>query len=502
MYRLNKLYELLVPWIFINNRNLKLTGLVLDSRKIKLGDLFIAIKGTKTDGRLYINHAILNGASAVLLESDDNTFSIQNLVNFDKIIPIICFDQLNKYVSNIAGRFYGYPSLFTNLVGVTGTNGKTTITHLLMHWVELLGDKSATIGTLGNGVCNNLCPSDWTTCSAVDTQKILNQFIQRKIKFVSIEVSSHGLDQFRVDSLYFNVAIFSNLGYDHIDYHNNIKQYESVKWRLFSELHVENYVINIDDIVGYRWLLSLPTAVAVTTTNNLPKFWTGKWICLVKARYYMCGTDIIFNSSWGKGVIYSQLLGPFNINNLLLALGALLVMGYPLELLINSASHLKSISGRLEILKLRNHSTVIIDYAHTPDAFKKVLSFVKRFCQGQLWCVFGCGGNRDRTKRSIMGSIAERYSDYVIITNDNPRTEHPQSIINDILFNIKYSKKIEIIEDRTSAINTVISRVQSKDFVLILGKGHEKYQIIQNNRINYSDQDTIKNFLLNHIEKL
>lgn len=501
MFKLSNVYELLMPWICVDFMNLRLTDLVLDSREVQLGNLFIAIKGNKTDGRLYIDAAIKNGAIAVLSESNNEVISVENICSLNRIVPVIYFNQLNRYISNIAGRFYGYPSLDLHIIGVTGTNGKTTISHLLMNWVELLGEKSATIGTLGYGVLNNICPhaSDCTTCSAVDTQRILAQFVQDKVKFVSIEISSHGLDQYRVDSLYFDVAIFSNLSYDHIDYHSDIKQYEAAKWRLFNELYVKHYVINIDDDIGYQWITNLTTAVAVTMTNKVPKSWTGKWICLIKAYYHIFGTDIVFNSSWGKGIIKSQLLGPFNISNLLLALGALLVMGYPLELLLNTVSRLKSISGRLEVFRLYNSSTVIVDYAHTPDALKKVLFFIKQFCRGKLWCVFGCGGDRDRVKRTLMGDIAEKYSDYVIITNDNPRTEDPRSIINDIICNIKNSKKIQIIEDRIRAINTVMSQVGSEDFVLIFGKGHEKYQIIQNDRISYSDQDIVKKILSDYV---
>lgn len=495
MYILDKLYELLIPWILINSSNLRLNGLALDSRIIKLGNLFIAIKGHKTDGRFYINDAISKGAIAVLSESDNSVFSIYNIYNLNNTVPVICFDKLSKYISNIAGRFYGYPSLFLNLVGVTGTNGKTTITHLLMNWVALLGEKSATIGTLGNGVCNNIYPSDYTTCSAVDTQKLLYQFVQDKVKFAAIEVSSHGLSQYRVDSLYFNAAIFSNLSCDHLDYHTNMQSYEMAKWRLFNELYVEHYIINVDDNVGYKWLLNLPAAVAVTMTNNVPKSWSGKWICLIKACYGMCGTDIFFNSSWGKGIIHSQLLGPFNISNVLLALGTLLELGYPLSLLLNVSSDLKPVSGRLEVFRLYNNAVAIVDYAHTPDALKKVLCFVKRFCQGKLWCIFGCGGDRDRSKRAVMGCIAEQYSDYVIITNDNPRTENPHSIINDIICKIKHSKKLKIISDRVCAIHTAILQTRAKDFVLVFGKGHEKYQIVQDNHISFSDQDIIRIFI-------
>lgn len=493
LYKINTLNELLIPWFSNGFVNLILTDLKLDSRNIEADNLFIAIPGLNTHGSLYIDHAIEKGAIAILLETNKNLFLIKQNYNF-KLIPVIYFYKLSKYLSNIAGRFYGHPSLFLKLIGVTGTNGKTTITHLLANWVELLGEKSAVMGTLGNGVLKNVQPSFWTTCSAIDIQKTLYQFVQNEIKFVSMEVSSHGLNQFRVEDLYFNVAIFSNLTQDHLDYHINFKTYEITKWRLFSKLHVENFVINIDDNIGYKWLSYLPTAVAVTIKNKLPKLWKGKWICLIKANYSLYGTDIFFNSSWGNGIIHSKLLGMFNVSNLLLTLGALLVIGYPLSLLLCYAAYLKPVCGRLEIYRSSNNPTVIIDYAHTPDSLEKVLNFLKNFCQGKIWSIFGCGGNRDRNKRALMGDIAERYSNYIIITNDNPRTENPQFIINDILCNIQNSKKVKIIQDRSYAIRTAIAQARSEDFVIIFGKGHEQYQIIENNYIKYSDQNIVKDY--------
>lgn len=492
-YNLYKLDKLLIPWISYCPINLTLTNLRLDSRNVESGDLFIAIRGFNTNGKLYINDAVSRGAAAILLETNEKKILIKKHHHF-KLIPIVHFYKLNQYVSNIAGRFYGHPSLFLKLIGVTGTNGKTTITHLLANWMELLGEKSAVMGTLGNGTLSNIQPSSHTTCSAVDIQKILFQFVQNDIQVVAMEVSSHGLDQHRVDAVYFNVAIFSNLSHDHLDYHDNIKNYEITKWRLFSELHVEHYIINIDDDIGYQWLSYLPTAVAVTMTNRVPKSWLGRWITLINASYSLYGTDIVFNSSWGSGTVHSQLLGMFNVSNVLLALGALLVLNYPLSLLLSNASRLKPICGRLEIFRSYSRPTVIIDYAHTPDSLKKVLNFVKFFCRGQIWSIFGCGGNRDRSKRALMGYIAEKYSNYVIITNDNPRTENSKSIINDILYKIQSSKKIQIIQNRANAIRTTILQAQSQDFILIFGKGHEQYQIIGNDHINYSDQDIVQDF--------
>lgn len=498
MSRLNNLRDLLIPWIYYRSiPTILITGIELDSRKIVLGNVFAAIKGNKIDGKLFIHHAIQNGAVAILLDSLNQivTFKKYNY-NFSDI-PIIYIENLYKHLSNIAGRFYNYPSYFLDLIGVTGTNGKTTVTCLLADWMQLLGYKSAVMGTLGFGALDNIYPSYNTTCSAVDNQKLLAQFIQHEIKFVAMEVSSHGLDQHRVDALYFKVAVFTNLSRDHLDYHGTITQYIMAKWRLFSEVHVENYIINIDDVIGYQWLFYLSQAVAVTIKNMLPNYWKGRWICVMHINYHLYGTDIIFNSSWGNGVIYSQLLGEFNVINLLLALGALLVLGYSLSLLLNVSSQLRSICGRMEIFKsFGRFPTVVIDYAHTPDALEKVLILIKRrYCRGKLWCIFGCGGDRDQGKRSLMGTIAERYSDRVILTNDNPRTEDPQAIVNDIMRGITYVKKIEVIKNRSYAIRTVIMQALPEDIILISGKGHERYQIFGVNYIYHSDRDIVKNIL-------
>lgn len=498
MHKFKSLYNLLAPWVLFCPISINITGLELDSRKIIWGNLFIAIKGNQIDGRLYIGHAIKEGAVAVLSESLNNQITMivkKYDVNISGI-PIIYIRHLNKYLSDIAARFYNYPSYFLDLVGVTGTNGKTTVTCLLANWMQLLGKKSAVMGTLGNGMLDNMCPSYNTTCSAVDNQKILAQFVQHKITFVAMEVSSHGLDQHRVDALYFKAAVFTNLSRDHLDYHGTIKKYVLTKWRLFNKLHVENYIINADDFIGRQWLSCLSQAVAVTIMGVLPYHWKGKWIRMINVNYHFYGTDVFFDSSWGKGIIYSALLGEFNIINLLLALGTLLVLGYPLSLLLHTSSQLRPICGRMETFKsFGRYPMVVIDYAHTPDALKKVLISIKKYCFGKLWCIFGCGGERDQGKRSLMGTIAEKYSDHVIITNDNPRTEDPQIIVDDIMCGITCVKKVEIIENRSYAIRTVIMRAFSKDVVLISGKGHEKYQIIGTDYIPYSDRDVVKSIL-------
>lgn len=496
MCKLKNLYNLLISWMLHHSIScIDITGIALDSRAIVPGNLFIAVKGRKTDGRLYVSDAIRNGAIAILSESLYYP-KITNNNKYDFIyssVPIMYIARLDKYVNAIAGRFYHDPSRSLDLISVTGTNGKTTITCLLADWIQLLGQKSAVMGTLGNGALDNMSPSCNTTCSAIDSQKLLNQFVQCGVKFVAMEVSSHGLDQYRVDALYFKVAIFTNVSHDHLDYHGTFSKYVMAKWRLFNELCVENYVINADDDIGYQWLSYLSQAVAVTLRHKLPFPWKGRWICVININYHFYGTDIVFNSSWGQGVIHSVLLGAFNVINLLLALGALLVLGYSLLSLLAVSSQLHSICGRMEVFRSGGHPTAVIDYAHTPDALERVLIAIKQYCNGKLWCIFGCGGDRDQKKRALMGAIVERYADYVVVTNDNPRTEDPQDIIDDIMHGITYVKTIKIIQDRYDAISSVMQCASSEDIVLISGKGHEDYQVIGENSIYYSDRDVVKN---------
>ncbi|AKC59720.1 UDP-N-acetylmuramoyl-L-alanyl-D-glutamate--2,6-diaminopimelate ligase [Blochmannia endosymbiont of Polyrhachis (Hedomyrma) turneri] len=467
----------------------------LDSRHIFPGDLFIALYGYQFDGRNYIMDAIRNGAHAVISESDGK-FDHGYIYYIDNI-PIINLNNIKYYLSLISGKFYNYPSLSLNLVGITGTNGKTTVAHLLFQWVNLLSEKSAVMGTIGNGMVNGLSYSVNTTSSPVEIQKMLAYFLQKGVTFVSMEVSSHGLVQNRVRDLYFRAAVFTNLSHDHLDYHGDIKSYEAAKWILFSELDVKEYIINADDIIGFRWLLKLNQGTAVTWRRKLPRNWSGKWLHIISVNNVSGGFDVVFDSVWGYGVIHSQLIGAYNVSNLLLALATLLTLNYPLSILLDTAPYLKSICGRMEVFRSAGYPTVVVDYAHNPEALRNVLLEIRAHCFGKIWCVFGCGGGRDATKRPIMGNIAERYSDCVIITDDNPRTEESKKIISDIKsgFVDINSGRIQIIQQREEALRAAVFQATSKDWVLVAGKGHENYQIIGNSKIIYSDQVIIKNLL-------
>lgn len=491
------LKKLMSPWISLNlKKNIKINQIILDSRKVKKGDLFVAIKGSSFNGVTFIPEAIFKGASAIIKQSYKNYYSIFRTNNKD--ILILNLVNLNKNLSAIAGRFYRNPSKKTKVVAVTGTNGKTTVTHLISQWINLLGYKSGTIGTLGNGIYNNLVDTNCTTDSAIDIQKYLNFFLEKKTKLVSIETSSHGIHQHRLTSVFFSSAVFTNLTCDHLDYHKNMKHYESSKWKLFSEYQVNNSIINADDKTGYRWLNKLPQAISVSIKNNFFKQQKKRLFLNVSdVFFYKNQTEIKFQSTWGSGNINIPLLGKFNVINVMLSLATLLSMNFSLKKLINVAKYLKPIKGRMELYKNFFSPYIIIDYAHTPDALKNILKSCRIYCKAKLWCVFGCGGNRDNSKRADMGYIATKYADKVIITDDNPRYEESEKIINDILIGIDnlFIEKIKIISQRAKAIFYAIENAKLNDWVVIAGKGHEKYQIIKNHHLNYSDIVIVKKWL-------
>ncbi|MCR3755064.1 MAG: UDP-N-acetylmuramoyl-L-alanyl-D-glutamate--2, 6-diaminopimelate ligase [Candidatus Westeberhardia cardiocondylae] len=494
------LHNLLYPWIK-NAPNINIKNIVSDSRIAMYGDLFIAIPGEKKDGRNYILQAIKQNVSAVISETTKT--KKHGEIEIFKNTPIIYLSSLHKNISKIAGRFYDNPSNSLNLIGITGTNGKTTISHLTSQWTTILGKKSAVMGTIGNGIINHhIYQTKNTTDSAIYIQKFLSKLKKLGINFVSLEVSSHSLSQYRIEHLKFSAAIFTNLSYEHIDYHNNMKNYELTKWKLFSKIKVKKYIINANDKIGKKWLLNLqsitnPKNIVAVSSNYIPNFfpyWKGQWIYASKIYYNSKNTYINFKSNWGNEIIHSPLIGKHNVNNILLTISTLLTLGYPLKKLIQTSKKLKQIIGRMEIFQTTKKPKIIIDYAHNPKALQQALITAKHHCYGKLWCIFGCGGNRDKNKRHIMGKISEKYSDMIIITNDNPREENQKKIIDEIKKGIK-NKKIQIIYNRTKAIQTAIEKASQKDLILIIGKGHEIYQIFNKKYYMYSDRITIQKLL-------
>ncbi len=486
------LCELLAPF-GVSTTNVSLREMTLDSRKAAAGDLFIAIKGHQSDGRHYIPQAIAQGVSAVIAEAQGE--AEEGEIRFIHGVPVIYLNDLNNRLSALAGEFYHQPSSQMKLVGVTGTNGKTTTTQLIAQWAKGLGETSAVMGTVGNGLLGQVSPSENTTGSAVDIQLELTQLLNKKATLTAMEVSSHGLVQGRVAALQFDAAVFTNLSRDHLDYHGDMANYEAAKWLLFSTHQTKTQIINADDEVGLKWLQRLPQACAVTMENRIPANWQGPWLKATDVDYHDKGATIHFTSSWGEGSFESPLMGAFNVSNLLLAMATLLMMDYPLEQLLATTDVLMPVCGRMEVFSVAGKPTVVVDYAHTPDALEKALAAARLHCKGKLWCVFGCGGDRDKGKRPLMGASAEQYADKVVITDDNPRSEDPLDIINDIMAGILDSSRVFAIPGRPEAVTNTILQAQPDDVILVAGKGHEDYQIIGSRRLDYSDRLTVARLL-------
>lgn len=486
------LCDLLAPWVQdVPPRQLR--EMTLDSRVAAAGDLFVAVVGHRADGRRYIPQAIAQGVAAVIAEADGE--ATDGSVREMHGVPVVYLSHLNQCLSALAGRFYQQPAEKLRLVGVTGTNGKTTTTQLLAQWSQLLGDTSAVMGTVGNGLLGHVNPTANTTGSAVDVQQVLHLLVEQGATVAAMEVSSHGLVQHRVAALPFAAAVFTNLSRDHLDYHGDMESYEAAKWSLFSEHKVGQAIINADDDVGQRWLAQLPDAVAVTLRNNLVPGCRGRWLKATAIDYHDEGASIVFDSKWGSGRLESRLIGEFNVSNLLMALATLLSLGYPLDRLLETSAQLQPVCGRMEVFKAPGKPTVIVDYAHTPDALEKALAAARPHCSGQLWCVFGCGGDRDKGKRPLMGAIAEQLADRLVVTDDNPRSEEPQAIVKDILAGLVDAGRVLAVHGRAEAVTSAIMQAKVDDIVLIAGKGHEDYQLVGNQRLDYSDRVTAARLL-------
>ncbi len=483
---------LLAPWVADAPERV-LREMTLDSRVAAAGDLFVAVVGHTADGRRFIPQAIAQGVAAVIAEADGE--APDGTVREMHGVPVIYLSQLNQRLSALAGRFYQQPGSDLRLVGVTGTNGKTTTTQLLAQWAALLGETSAVMGTVGNGLLGQVHPSENTTGSAVDVQHLLRSLVEQGATFAAMEVSSHGLVQDRVAALPFAASVFTNLSRDHLDYHGDMAQYEQAKWLLFSTHQSGEKVINADDDVGLRWLEKTPDAVAVTMTQRLPAGWQGRWVCANEVNYHDGGATVRFSSSWGDGVLESRLMGAFNVSNLLVSLATLLALGYPLDALCQASAQLQPVCGRMEVFSAPGKPTVVVDYAHTPDALEKALEAARLHCQGQLWCVFGCGGDRDKGKRPLMGAIAEQLADRVIVTDDNPRSEEPHAIVADILNGMLDAGRAQAVHGRAEAVTGAIMQAAEGDVILVAGKGHEDYQLVGSRRLDYSDRVTVARLL-------
>lgn len=468
--------------------SLSVNKLVLDSRKVGRGDIFIAVPGYLADGRKFISNAIDSGASAVIAQSDE--IHLHGHIAFERSTPIIYLDDLSNQLSELASK--RFPLHKMKVVGVTGTNGKTTITQIVAQWLNLIEEKSAVMGTAGNGFLDDLQPALNTTGSAIEIYETMSQLEAQGAVVTALETSSHGLVQGRVKALPFAAALFTNLSRDHLDYHGNMEAYEQAKYSLFCDHDCQIKVINADDKIGQKWLNQLPEAIAVSTQSSQKQ---SKAMWATNVLYSEKGIQLHFSGNWGEGQLSIPLIGEFNANNVLLAFTTLLAMGYNKDKLIQSASKLAPVIGRMELFQRSDKAKIVVDYAHTPDALEKALQALKIHCQGKLWVIFGCGGDRDKGKRPMMAEIAEKHADRVIMTDDNPRSEDPSLIIQDMMQGLKHPENAMVEHNRFDALNVALSSAKSQDIILLAGKGHEDYQVFAHETIYSSDRDNAQQLL-------
>lgn len=478
--KLEELIEYLDYRDLVNFKSVEVSGISYNSQTTKKGDIFICLVGEHTDGHEYAQMAIDNGAVALLVEHP-----------VDIKIPQVVVSNTRHKIADIADRFYSRPSLGLNLIGITGTNGKTTVTHLIQRIFEENNQKCALIGTLGYKLSSNgeYRDAKHTTPQAPELQATLRMIKDvEKIDNVVMEVSSHALEQNRVGGCRFDGAVFTNLTQDHLDYHITMENYFNAKAILFKNLKEGCFaVINIDDEYGERFLNTVPEGVKKYTYG-------------VKNKADVMAKDIEFSLNGAEFIVVAQgeeykvslhMNGMFSVYNVLAAITTAIAQGIDIKIALKALENVKGVAGRFEVVAKK--PLVIVDYAHTPDGLENVLNSAREITpkDGHLICLFGCGGDRDATKRPKMGAIAERIADKIVITSDNPRSEDPQQIITDIIAGLKSvsPEKITVEPDRGRAIELLKTISGNNDVIVIAGKGHEDYQILKDRTIHFDDRE-------------
>lgn len=468
-------------------------GITLDSRKVNPNDLFLAIKGSDANGSRYITDAISKGASAVLVDQ------LATDVILDQPIPIFLVVHLQQSIGLLAARFYDYPAQKLRVIGVTGTNGKTSCTNFIAQILHSLHTACGVIGTLGNGCYPHLQASSLTTPDAITLQALLRDFVNQKATTVAMEVSSHSIDQGRINATDFEIGIFTNLTQDHLDYHGTMENYAAVKRRFLAATYTKQVIVNADDAYGRQWIADIEphkSVFAYSTSKSSLKLNVPMVYC-ENISLSMQGINATVHSPWGTGEVLLPLIGHFNLSNGLAVLTALCAYGIPFSDVLLGLSRLQGVPGRMQTFGGSKQPLVVVDYSHTPDSLKNALTALRSHTRGKLICVFGCGGNRDKSKRPIMAAIAEQFADEVIITNDNPRHEIPNEIAADILKGFADPERVKVELDRSKAILNSIQWATEMDCILIAGKGAETYQQIGDEKIPFDDTEQVKNYLKN-----
>ena len=479
--KLDELIEYLDYKDLINFKNIDITGISYNSKTTKKGDIFVCLVGEHTDGHEFAQNAIEAGAAALLVEKK---------VEGTKIPQVVVASTRHK-IADIADRFYSSPSKGINLIGITGTNGKTTVTHLIQKIFEENNEKCALIGTLGYKLSSNgeYRDAKHTTPQAPELQATLRMIKDvEKIDNVVMEVSSHALDQNRVGGCRFNGAVFTNLTQDHLDYHITMDNYFKAKALLFEHLKEGDFaVINADDEYGDRFISVVPEGVKVLTYGVRQQ----SDVMARNINFSLNGAEFTLVANAKEHKVNLHMNGMFSVYNVLAAVTAALAIGIDIETALKALQNVKGVAGRFEVVVKK--PLVIVDYAHTPDGLENVLKSAREITpeDGKLICLFGCGGDRDATKRPKMGAIAEKLADKIVITSDNPRSEDPQTIITDIIAGLKSvnTESVIVEPDRGTAIGLLKSIANNNDVVVIAGKGHEDYQILKDKTIHFDDRE-------------
>lgn len=473
--------------------------LVVDSRQVQRGDVFILLKSQnpneKPDIQKFSNYLsqVADKAVFVLTEMDISSLSSQFT------LPIIYLPNIRDFLGDLiqANLQYQQTAILPTVIATTGTNGKTTISQLVAQLMNFVGKKTAVMGTAGNGILPNLVPATHTTLEVFNLHRVMYDYACQNVEILSIEASSHGLHQQRLQGIPIKVAIFSNLSRDHLDYHHDMNDYASSKAKLFNKnlfSQLTHAIINLDDEYSQLFIQQATASGLTVWTYSLQNSQADFFAKEILPS--LDGVALTLTTPQGEIMVKSPLLGRFNVANLLASMGAVLAMGVSLETIQQNIAKLQGASGRMERVPSKVAS-FIVDYAHTPDAVEQVLASLKNHCTGDLWAIFGCGGDRDKGKRPLMTQSALKYADKILLTADNPRTENPTHILNDMQQGLSCNDhyKIEIEPDRKQAIELAVKNAKANDIVAILGKGHETYQEINGVRYDFDDRVVVKQMI-------
>ncbi len=468
-------------------------GLAIDSRNVVPGDCFFALPGTRVHGQKFAAEAIARGAVAVVADATDAALAVST--------PLVMVESLAAQLGPIAAQFYAAPSRALDVSAVTGTNGKTTVAHLITQAWDYLGESAAYIGTLGAGTRGSLAETQLTTPDAISLQRYFAEFRARGIKKVAIEASSHGLAQSRLRGSDIDCAIYTGLGHDHLDYHRDLDAYFNAKRSLFKSPGLKHAMVNCDDGRSEALIASLAADARVWRYGIGPRAASDSsdYVWARKLRSGNTSTCIDVTTSCGNGAVEVQLLGAFNVQNVLACLADLLAFGVGIERGLATLAFLQPVVGRVQMFGGNGVlPRVVVDYAHSPDSLENVLQTLRALEHEQLICVFGCGGDRDRAKRAPMGALAERYADRIVLTADNPRSESNSAIVHEILAGVRAPAKVGVEHDRERAISAAVASASPRDIVLIAGKGHEREQLIGEQRTSFSDADVVRRALASY----